>query len=1726
MGRKSQVNTSAATMWLPGFEPADFDASQLNVHTPFFQVAAPPPSPARAVAVASAIVALQHVEAHNQPVAHSTREALSVLSTEDFDDMEPSVPPAPGPVVAIQEAAPAVRHWPRFDFDRLTPATDKRSRIKASIDAITLAKSITSSGNVPSDDERHQLLQYIGWGGLAQVFEDLAGNPYAVERDTLKSLLSDDEFTSARASTTSAFYTDPLVVEAMWGMVKRMGFSGGRIIEPSAGTGMFLAGMPIDIARQSELTAVELDAVSGEILERAFGDLGVSVQISGIEKANVPHGFYDLCIGNVPFGEHRTLETRKVGYGNWLIHNYFFGKAVDMVRPGGLIVLITSTGTLDSMTESHRKWLDAHAEMLGAIRLPCGAFKKQAGTDVATDIVVLKKRAAPSFASAGKWIERAEAPESMMAPGQSLTYYDKYSNSNKPHSRTINAWFVEHPGMVVGSLKLETGQYGRSEINPIFQGTDDEFALALRSAAAGIPADVYQKQVVVDEVEQSSHVLQRIAATTLGHKPGSFVIHDGRIHISEGATWIDADSAYKGAARERVLGLVKVRDAARRLIEVQISSQDDSVFKADQLKLNVVYDAFVAKFGNVGDRANVRVFRSDPDCPLVLSLESFNEDEERFEKAAIFTQRTAGKREPPATAASVKDAMLISLGLYGRINPADMSKRLNASQSEVERGLRDDALAYVDPQDGYWKPADEYLSGHIRNKIATAKAAGGRFAANVLALESVLPKDLGPGEVEVRLGAPWVPVQLVEKFTLQLIEAKPGEADVSYDAQSATWSIKTQSRDRVWVGNRLLNTAQWGTSDRSAIDLIEAALNQVPPKITRKVGESTVVDKVATMAAREKYEAIKAEFRKWAYSDDARRDQLLRIYNDEFNQIVERKYDGSHLVLYGMSNAIKPYQHQLDAIWRIVSGGNTLLAHVVGAGKTFTMVAAAMELRRIGKAKKPCIAVPNHMLLQFAGEFLQFFPTAKVLAASKDDLCGDRRREFAARVSTGDWDAVIMTHSSFEKLPLRPETMNRFLDQMMGQARLALSNAQDGNAKRTVKQLEKLLKVLEAKLERKRNDAGKDDFISFDELGFDHIMIDEAHLHKSLLRVSKMPSIAGLPNVSSNRAFDLWAKTSVVMEQRGDREEGVTFATATPIANSVSEAHVMMRYLQPYTLKAMGLYEFDAWAATFGEAVQGMEVAPDGSGYRLNTRFSRFTNVADLMSIFRLMADIKTRSMLNLPTPSVKGGKPQTIVAPGSADLRVYTDELVERASKIRNGQVEPKEDNMLSITNCGRKAALDMRLVNPALPFDPNGKVAKARDNILRIWKETTHFKGTQLVFCDLSTPNGNGFSVYTDLANRLVDAGIPREEIAFIHDYDSDTAKAKLFRMVRAGVVRVLMGSTQKMGVGTNVQRRLKALHHLDVPWRPADIEQRDGRAWRAGNMCDEIELWRYVTEASFDAYSWQLLETKARFIDQIMGSSGLRTVEDLSMGALTYAEIKALASGNPMVLEKASVDADVMKYSVLRDQFDHDRWRWQNLAKSNRERIARIAKDIAGIQEDAERLEECHNTGWVFKPMGPMCPEASASNLVTEQIGAQILQVNRDMPKGWCGEVVVGSVAGMTIILARYDGVQVSLQGTNRSYRVDRSGVSITSMQATGQLVLTDLIDLIKEPKRQAEEARRLELEVRDIEQRLGLGFEYQDKLDAATARQREIEAALDLDKDEAGTTGVTAAAEASA
>lgn len=1606
--------------------------------------------------------------------------------------------------------------WPYLDSDSFKPASSVRERIEDNIAAIRLMKALAKERRPAAPEEMEQMLRYSGWGGAARVFgpDGSTPPPLADLRNALRAECTEKAFAAIQASVNTAFYTPPELVKVLWRLVEHLGFKGGRVIEPAAGIGHVIAGMPHVIAKKSTLTAVELDPTSASILEACFAPYGLQAHASALEDAKqLPLGFYDLAIGNVPFGDFRTNDTSKAPYSDWLIHNWFLAKSIELVRPGGLVAMITSKGSLDSVTDTHRRWLAAHAELVAAFRLPTMAFDAHANTEAVTDIVVFKRRDLPDFTSKPHWVDVKSAEEILFAAGEPsrMTGYSRQTGRSYTQTAQVNKHFVLHPDAVVGRLKWKSSQHGPVAL-PVFDGDMPALAQRLEALVDQLPQGVYAPAKVEQAPVQSPMLRYTNLDATI---PGAFVVSNRRICVSEGAELLDVDSLYTGTARKRLLGMMEIRNAAVAVIEHQAKSDDDAELQRLQRHLNQTYDGFVAQLGALSTTANSRIMRSDPNWPLLLALEIYDEETETVTKADIFSKRTVGTPEVPSTVDSVKDALLLSLSLYGKIDLQDMARRVGKPVREVIDQLSAEGLAYRDPALSRWVPADEYLSGHIGEKIAQAKAAGPAYEVNIPALEAVLPPDLGPAEVEARLGAPWIPCDVVKQFATELVNDTRDQIDVSYDKSTATWSVKSSAYNLEYTGERVLQVVKWGTDARCALTLVEAALNQQPPTITRKVDDRTIVDATATFAAREKWQAIRDEFRMWVYRDDSRRDRLLRIYNDAFNQIRPRVWDGSHMHLPGISHEVTPYPAQKNAIWRIVVGGNVGLFHCVGAGKTLMMVAGSMELRRLGKARKPLHVVQNACLSQYTAEAVRLYPQAKVLMATKEDLAGDKRRAFVARIATGDWDAVIMTQSTFERLMLSPETQQDFIDSLLAEARTMMSLTEDRGAKRSIKELEKRMKEYEAKLARLAE--GKADELNavwFEELGVDYLFIDEAHAYKNLMRLSKMPRIAGLPNVASQRAFDVFMKTRLVMQARGGREEGVVMATATPLSNSLAEMHVNQLYLQPQTLKRLGLYEFDAWSASFGEAVTGIELAPDGSGFRTNTRYSKFVNVPELMAIFKGVADIQTKAMLNLPTPPMEGGKPQVVSAKPSEALQEIVAKLVKRADAIRNRSVSPDQDNMLAVTNDGRRAALDVRLIDPSLPFDPQGKLALAAENIYRIWKDGDRQLHTQLVFSDLGTPGAAGFSVYAEVRRLLLELGIPADQIAFIQDHDSDAAKAKLFKKVRAGTVRVLLGSTQKMGTGTNVQKRLRAVHQLDCPWTPAAVEQRDGRADRQGNECDSIALLRYVTEQSFDAYSWNLICVKGGFIEQVLtAGKGLRTVEDISITAMSYAELKAVASGNPLVMEKAAVDAKVQKLSYAYDQYEQDRWRLSHRKASLEQRLSWINSSIGAVEADA-RLAAATSAAVTLKPLSALCERAA-------QVAGSTAGAIGTAFKALAGARFFGEFAevnGFKLSVERgFTAIDIVVIAPNSGLRALVERPNMNDVVGVGEAALATIAGISRDPAKLREEFGRKTEELQSVEKMLGEEFEHRDALVKARARQAEIEALLDLDK---ATTGCQA------
>ncbi|PKO35849.1 MAG: DEAD/DEAH box helicase [Betaproteobacteria bacterium HGW-Betaproteobacteria-7] len=1654
MARRS----TAPSLWLPGFDPDE---------PPILpELATPIVVPSVEAALAECIEASRIETPEPAVVARASWRTTS----------------------QVVEAAPRIL-WPRLtSAGRLYPV-GAVAKFEANLVAIDTLQRIENENRAPAAEERQALQRHTGWGGLPASFNLNTDEPAWAERARrLQDLLPPEDYASARASVNNSHYTEIHVIEAMWQAILGFGFSGGRVLEPAAGIGHFIGAMPENLAERSTVTAIEIDHLSGRILQALYAPGGADVRIAPFEKTPLPENWFDLVIGNVPFGKYQVADQSNRAYAHYSIHNYFLGRALDLVRPGGLVCLITSSHTLESRQETVRQYLASQAHLLGAIRLPKGAFAGIAATEAQTDILFLRKRQRSETVEA-EWLDITAVPNELRHP---LAPPNRYL--------PINEWYMRHPEFCIGRIRSESNGYEEVPM-AVFEG-DLEATLLERIAL--LPTDVFEP------VKHAAAALRVVVPAEAGARPGSFRLHQGRVHRVEGSEQVDVHDLFNATQRARITGMCAIRDHARALLDAQLEDESDGPLGHLRAMLNGTYDRFVAKYDCLTARANALAFRRDPDYPLLLSLEHYDEESGTARKAALFTQRTLSRVVEPDRAGEPCEALAASVQWRGRVDPAYMAGLLEAPEAEVLDVLANAGHIFRDPMDGSWKTADDYLSGNVKTKLKQAVLSGAAYRRNVEALEKVQPEDLPPAAIEPRLGAVWVPAHDVESFVQEVLELK--DCQVGYSAEAGAWSVKYgewEARQNVKV------TQEFGTSRMNAIELVQCALNVQVPTVRDRDQETDkyYVNAAETLAAREKLGLVKERFATWAFSETERRERLCRIYNDLFNATRPRHFDGSHLKLPGFSRCFDLHPHQPNAVWRIVQSGNTGLFHVVGAGKTAVCVIASMELRRLGFANKPCHVVPNHMLAQYTAEFVRLYPNASVLMATKEDLEGNRRRELVSRIATGDWDAVVITHSSFERIKLSPQFTEGYIKEIIHEIEMAVrAEKSNDRSNRIVKQLEAMKKSWQARLEKLSADNKKDDLLTWEQLGVDWLFVDEAHLHKNLYRFTKMTRVAGLPLTSSERAFDLYLKTRYTMQRHGNAQRGVVFATATPVANTMAEVHTMMRYLQPKRLEELGLQQFDAWAATFGESVTALEIAPDGSGYRMHTRFARFINVPELMAVFGEVADIRTAEMLDLPVPTLRGGKPRIVACPASPSLKAFVQTLVLRAEAIRNGEVDPKDDNMLAVTTDGRKAALDFRLVAPTARFDENGKVAACVREVHAIWQRTMDFRGAQLVFCDLSSPKGGkAFSVYDDLRARLMAAGIPEKEIAFIHGAETDAQKAALFKAVREGRVRVLLGSTAKMGVGTNVQTHLVALHHLDAPWRPCDVEQREGRILRQGNLSEEVEIFRYVTQQSFDSYSWQTLETKARFIAQVMaGDKGIRSLEDVELAALSYAEVKALASGNPLVIEKAGVDAEVARLSTLFSV-------WRNQRYANESEVGRLPmmlesleKKLALYAEDATRIE-------------PQTMQSIAVELAGRKIAGPdaVGEALRGLVKSAKEEVrtasrmierVVGRFGGfdLGILAARGDETPSLYLAGHCLYNAEpyQTGPALVAalLGALGS-VGKHHVDTVAQL---ATRRKRLE----DLRLELARPFEHEGRLTDLLVRQRELLKQLDLDKDEAG------------
>ena len=1380
-------------------------------------------------------------------------------------------------------------------------------------------------------EEQQILSQYVGWGGLPDAFDDKKDS-WAKEYTELKGLLSEEEYVAARASTLNAHYTSPVVIHSIYDTVERMGFRSGNILEPSMGVGNFFGMLP-DTMQDSRLYGVELDSITGRIAQKLYPE--ASIKVAGFETTD-RRDFYDLAVGNVPFGQYRVNDKAYNKFG-FSIHNYFFAKAIDQVRPGGIVAFVTSRYTLDSKDSSARKHIAERADLLGAIRLPNTAFKANAGTEVVSDIIFLQKRDRP-IDHEPDWIQLDKTEDGF----------------------TINSYFVDHPEMVLGELTTESTQYGREEctVRPIEGAVlADQLAEAIQHIE-GLYTEVEVETPDIADAENERHILPADPDV----KNFSYTVVDGEVYYRENSVMTQVELS--DTAKGRVTGMVELRQIVNELIDQQLNDYPDADIQATQEKLNAAYDAFSAKYGLLNDRKNGRLFEQDSSYYLLCSLENLDDQGQLKSKAAMFTKRTIRPERTVTSVDTPTEALAISIGERGRVDLPYMAELLGTPgdyeriTSELSGVIfKDPGTDPTDPEAG-WQMADEYLSGNVRAKLRMAQLAAEtnpEFAVNVTALEKAQPKNLEASEIDVRLGATWLAPEIIQKFmaeTFQIPYYLRHAVKVRYSPYTAEWRIEGKS---AMGRGDITSTETYGTSRANAYKILEDTLNLKDVRIYDAIEDEEgrpkrVLNKTDTMLAQQKQQVIKDAFANWIWQDPQRRIALVKQYNELFNSNRPREYDGSHIHFVGMNPEISLREHQRNAIAHVLYGGNTLLAHEVGAGKTFEMAASAMEAKRLGLCQKSLFVVPNHLTEQWAAEFLHLYPNAKLLVARKKDFETANRKKFCARIATGDYDAVIIGHSQFERIPLSYERQERIIQEQIDETLAAINELKATAGENfSIKQMEKTRKTLEIKLEKLRSDARKDDVITFEQLGVDRLFVDESHFYKNLFLTTKMRNVAGLSTSEAQKSSDMFGKCRYLDEITGGR--GVVFATGTPVSNSMSELYTVMRYLQYGTLQQKGLTHFDCWASTFGETTTAIELAPEGTGYRARTRFAKFFNLPELMSMFKEVADIKTSNQLHLPVPDAKF---ETVVAKPSEIQKEMVQELSRRAAKIHSGTVDASEDNMLCVTNDGRKIGLDVRLMNPILPDDPNSKLNTCVRNVLQIWADGKEQKLTQLLFCDLSTPKNDGnFNVYDDIRKKLVAAGVPESEVEFIHNADTEAKKAALFSKVRSGDVRILLGSTAKMGAGTNVQQRLAAVHHLDVGWKPSDMTQRNGRIIRQGNQNKQVRIYNYVTEGTFDSYLFQTLENKQRFISQIMTSkSPVRSCDDVDEQALSYAEIKALCAGNPLIKEKMDLDVQVAKLKVLKADHQSQKFRLEDklLTKFPAD-IQETTAYIAGVKSDAE-------------------------------------------------------------------------------------------------------------------------------------------------------------------------------
>ena len=1556
----------------------------------------------------------------------------------------------------------------------------KKERFRRNIMAIQLLKKCQEENRFATPEEQIILSKYVGWGGLSEAFDE-NNSAWATEYLELSSVLTPEEYASARESTLTAFYTPPEVITAIYKAMEQMGFKEGNLLEPSCGIGNFIGMLP-DAMQNSKIYGVELDTISAGIAQQLYQKTTIAAQ--GFEETNLPDSFFDGVVGNVPFGDFKVSDKRYDKH-KFLIHDYFFAKSLDKLRPGGVMALVTSKGTMDKETLAVRKYIAQRAELLGAIRLPNNTFKGNAGTEVVSDILILQKR------------------DRLIDIEPDWIHLDTDENGIK-----MNSYFVQHPEMILGEMKMVSGRFGMEATCVPYENAD--LAAQLDDAVANIHGEITEYETE-EELEEEDNSIP--ADPTV--RNFSYTVVDDKIYYRENSRMTPVEVS--ATAENRIKGMIAIRNSVRTLIELQTEDYPDSEIKAEQERLNRLYDTFSGKYGLINSRANTSAFSQDSSFSLLSALEVIGEDGELEHKADMFSKRTIKPHTPVTSVDTASEALAVSLGEKATIDMDYMMELSGKSENEIFEDL--EGVIFLNPLYEYgnaYEPkylmADEYLSGNVREKLRIAKNSAELYPedykVNVEALQKVQPKDLTASEISVRLGATWLPPDDVQEFIFHLLET-PRYAQwnikVHFSPFTSEWNIEGKSYDK---GNvRAYNT--YGTSRINAYKIIEETLNLKDVRIFDYIEDDegkkkAVLNKKETAIAQSKQEMIKQEFQDWIWSDPERRERLCKSYNEKFNSVRPREYDGSHIIFNGMNPEIELREHQKNAVAHILYGGNTLLAHAVGAGKTFEMVAAAQESKRLGLCNKSLFVVPNHLTEQWAAEYLQLYPAANILVATKKDFETKNRKKFCGRIATGDYDAVIIGHSQFEKIPMSIERQRAILEQQLEEITGGIAELKRNRGENfSIKQLEKSKKSIRQKLDKLNDQTKKDDVVTFEELGVDRLFVDESHYYKNLYLYTKMRNVGGIAQTEAQKSSDLFMKCRYLDEITGGR--GTVFATGTPISNSMVELYTIQRYLQYNTLVKKGLQHFDAWASTFGETITAVELTPEGTGYRAKTRFAKFYNLPELMAMFKEIADIKTADMLNLPVPEAKY---HNIAVKPSEMQKEMVASLAERAEQVRGGGVDSSVDNMLKITNDGRKLALDQRMLNDMLPDFEGSKINACVDNIYRIWKENADKKSAQLVFCDLSTPKNDGtFSVYNDIRKKLIERGIPESEVKFIHEADTDMKKKELFQKTRKGEVRVLLGSTQKMGAGTNVQDKLIALHDVDCPWRPSDLEQRSGRIVRQGNENPQVDIYRYVTEQTFDAYLYQLVEGKQKFASQIMTSkSPVRSAEDIDETALSYAEIKMLATGNPYIKEKMDLDIQVQKLKMLKSNFLSEKYGLEDkVIKFYPQQIAYLKSRVEGLTKDVETAK-LHPKPIDEQPLGMMVSGVSYSE------------------KSEAGQAIINTCKSMNspdaIPLGEYRGFQMELyfDTVQRNYVVKLKGETSRDVplgdDSHGNIVRIDNgIERFEEALADTKNSlENTEKQFETAKQEIEKPFAKEEELRAKTARLDELNILLNMDKKE--------------